>query len=79
MSDVTLAEAVLAEAARRYEDGGWDVLVECWTTADFTEHWDSMVQYGETRPATVLQALASVSSLVDIWADRQADARNSAF
>lgn len=70
-----LVEAVEAEALARYSEGGWDVLVECWTAEEYDSYWRELPKY----PATAEEAIASVGGLVSVWADRQADARNSAF
>lgn len=79
MDTATLAEAVLAEALKRYDQGGWDVLVECWTTEEFERFWADGEQFGTPRPTTVAEAITSVEGVVSVWADQQADARNSAF
>jgi len=62
-------DAVKAYALEHYNDGGWDVIVECWEDTDILEC------IGDAR--TVEDALARVSVLVDVFADRQADARHS--
>jgi len=67
MAQTKLVEAVKAFAEEHYEDGGWDVIVECWTDADILEH------IGESK--TIAQALATFKDLVSIWSDRQSDAR----
>ena len=66
-----LVEAVKAHALAHYTRGGWDVIVECWDDAEIAE------QIGNA--STVKNALAAFAGLVDVWSDRQADARNSAF
>lgn len=66
-----LVAAVQAHALDHYEDGGWDVVVECFEAADIAAQID-----GAT---TLAEALARFEVQVDVWADRQADARNSAF
>lgn len=38
-----------------------------------------MVESGETRPIAVAEAVASMEDVVGVYADRQADGRNSAF
>lgn len=76
----SLAASVLAHAQENYTEGGWDVLVECWPSAAIVEHWRTMeTEYGEVPPVTAQAAVASFATLVSIWADQQADARNSAF
>ena len=71
MTKAELVEAVKAHALEHYEDGGWDVIVECWEDDQIAE------QIGGAR--TVAGALKKFADIVDIWADRQADAINSAF
>lgn len=68
-----MTEAVKKHATEHYEDGGWDVVVECWTDKEIQ---DWLVKNGAATPE---EAIDSFKDLVSIWADRQADARNSAF
>jgi hypothetical protein len=68
-----LIDAVKKHANEHYEDGGWDVLVECWSDKDILNHLNT---YGAR---TEKQAVESFKTVVSVWADRQADARNSAF
>lgn len=69
--DNPLVAQVRQHAEDHYTDGGWDVIVECFTDEELAE------LIGEA--ATFEEALATVSVPVSVWADRQADARNSAF
>jgi hypothetical protein len=78
VSDVytSLAEAVMRYAEAHYEDGGWDVLVECWTVEMLAE---SLEEY-PPEPLTEEEAIDQWrTGVVAVWADREADARNSAF
>jgi len=68
-----LYEYVKQYALDHYEDGGWDVIVECF---DDEEIADRIAEYGATTPAEALEAFAT---FVDVMSDRQADARNSVF
>jgi hypothetical protein len=69
-----LAEAFYAYAEAHYTDGGWDVIVECW------EHPQIAEAFAAEGVTTMEQALScSIAGAVSVWADRQADARNSAF
>ncbi len=70
MTRTELVEAVKAYAVEHYVDGGWDVVVECWTDEQIGEH------IGRAR--TLAGALRKFATLVDVWADREADARNAA-
>jgi hypothetical protein len=71
-----MVEHVKAHALAHYNDGGWDVIVECWEDKEIVD-WLT----DPTMPAVTTNALAieRMFILVEIWADRQADARNSAF
>jgi hypothetical protein len=76
----TLAKLVYAHALLHYEDGGWDVIVECYTTDSIVSQWIHLNDEYETPlPTTEAEAIQSWEGVVDVWADRQADARNSAF
>ncbi len=69
----TLVEYVKAYALEHYEDGGWDVVAECWSDASIST---LLASKDATDEASAVGAFAV---LVDVWADRQADGRNSAF
>jgi hypothetical protein len=71
MKEIILA--VTKHANEHYEDGGWDVLVECWSYNDYMEFFAKNPVY------SVQEALDRLLPLVEVWAERQADARNSAF
>jgi len=71
MTRAELVEAVKAHALEHYEDGGWDVVVECWD--------DEQIAECIGRARTVKGAIEKFAPIVDVWSDRQADARNSAF
>jgi len=67
-----IIEAVKAHALEHYEDGGWDVIVECYD--------DEMLADRLKDCSTAEEAIESLRSCeIDVWSDRQADARNSAF
>jgi hypothetical protein len=70
-STTDLIAQVRVHAVRHYADGGWDVVVECWSDEDIRE------QIGRAR--TLKGALAKLAEVIDVYADRQADALNSAF
>lgn len=72
MTTETLTEFIKAHAVKHYEDGGWDVIVECWEDATIAE---VLTEAGATTEADALVAF----QFVEVYADRQADARNSAF
>lgn len=66
-----LVEFVKAHALAHYEDGGWDVVFECFTDAEIAD------VIGDAK--TEDKALIRIYRLVEVYADRQADAINSAF
>jgi hypothetical protein len=68
---VALVGEVKRYAEAHYSDGGWDVIVECWSDADIAE------AIGRAR--TLAGAIRKLRTFVSVMADRQADARNSAF
>lgn len=71
MTTPELIAAVKAHAIAHYNDGGWDVIVECWEDADIAN------AIGGAR--TLAGALRKLAPFIDVVSDRQADARNSAF
>jgi hypothetical protein len=74
MSDTFLAPAIYKYAEDHYTDGGWDVIVECWTL-DMIE--DYIIEAGVCTFADAVKLFGD--GVVAIWADQQADAINSAF
>ena len=68
-----LVQYVKDYANLHYEDGGWDVLVECWEDKDILE-----ILTGDNA-TTEQEALAAFKAIVAVWADQQADAENSRF
>jgi len=65
------ADQVMEYAKAHYDEGGWDVIVECWEADQINE---ILLEQGDE-----VRAWSLIVSLVDVWSDRQADARNSAF
>lgn len=63
----TLVDFIKAHALAHYEDGGWDVVVECYNDSDIAD-----TIKGATTEAEAIEAFAF---MVDVWADRQAEAR----
>ena len=51
-----------------YNDGGWDVIVECWGDKDILK------VLTRDNATTEEEALASFKDVVAVWADQQADA-----
>ena len=63
----TLVGFIKDYALKHYEGGGWDVVVECFTDAEIAD------TIGDAKNTT--EALASFEYMVEVWSDRQADAR----
>lgn len=68
---MNLVQQIKAHAALNYNEGGWDVLVECYTDAEIA----TLIE----GASTFEEAVAACEDVVDIYADREADAENSAF
>ena len=66
-----LVAGVKAYALEHYNDGGWDVIVECWSDAEIAARIIGVTNLTE--------AIGEFRAIVSINADREADARNSAF
>lgn len=71
MTKAEIIAAVKAHALANYEAGGWDVVVECWSDEDIAN--------AIGRVTTVAGAIRKIRPVIDVYADRQADAVNSAF
>ena len=71
MNKEEIAKYIYNYAQEHYNDGGWDVIVECWTIKDIMEH----IQDDDSQE----DALKHFQSTADVWAERQADAVNSAW
>jgi hypothetical protein len=73
MKHATTIQAMKAWAMDHYNKGA-DTMVECWSDTDY----EALFSFeGETR--TAAQAWRTLQSVASVYADRQADARNSAF
>ena len=57
-----------------YENGA-DTMVECWSDTDYAELFTTH----DGQPRTIEQAWDSLRAVASVYADQQADARNSAF
>ena len=68
-----LVQYVKDYANFHYNDGGWDVIAECWGDKDILKFLT------ENNATTEEEALASFKDVVAVWADQQADAENSRF
>jgi len=63
-----LIEGVKAHAVENYEQGGWDYIVECYSDDEIV---DLIVEAGAT---TLAKAIEAIGGIVEIFADRRADA-----
>jgi hypothetical protein len=72
-------EAVKAHAQEHYEDGGWDVIVECWEDAEIAEYVQQQLDAGYIHDLSSSEAIRAFLTIVSIWKDREDDAANSAF
>lgn len=61
-----LVKAVKEHAVANYEQGGWDVIVECWEDAQIADHIEGA--------ASVEEAIAKFKDLIEVWSDQQAEA-----
>jgi hypothetical protein len=73
MTQAEIIQAMKDWCMDNYEKGA-DTMVECWSTEDYERLFSFE---GEAR--TEKQAWKTLKSIASVYADRQADARNSAF
>ena len=71
MNKEQIAQYIYNYAQEHYEDGGWDVIVECWTIKTIMDD----IEDGESKE----DVLKRFKSIVGVWADQQADAVNSVW
>ena len=71
MNKEKIAQYIYNYAQEHYNDGGWDVIVECWTIKDIMKH----IQNGDSKE----KALKHFQDTAEVWADQQADAMNSVW
>lgn len=69
---INLVQSLKTHAIANYNAGGWDVIVECYTDFEISEILT------EANATTLDEAIKAFSSIVDVMAERQADARISA-
>jgi hypothetical protein len=60
-----LREKIKAHAKEHYNDGGWDVIVECWEDAEL----DELIEEHQA------DSMSFVKTLVSVWKERQENAR----
>jgi hypothetical protein len=69
----TLVEAVKAHAVKNYEQGGWDYVVECWSSADIeTKIVENVL---DTEP----KAIAWFGEIVGLLDERRRDVQAEIF
>jgi hypothetical protein len=64
----TLVQYIKDYANFHYEDGGWDVIAECWDDKDILKILT------DDKVTTEKEALAAFTVIVAVWEDRLADA-----
>lgn len=69
---LSIATQIYDYACQHYNDGGWDVIVEAWGK-------DYLAEVIEREGYSRAEAWDFFGGLASVWADRQADAVNSAF
>ena len=68
MNKQDIAKYIYNYAQEHYDDGGWDVIVECWTINDIA----NSLRDDETQE----EALESFRRVAEVHAEREADAIN---
>ena len=71
MNKEEIAKYIYNYAQDHYNDGGWDVIVECWTIQTIMD----ALEDDETKE----EALESFKRVAGVHAERQADAVNSVW
>lgn len=74
MTQAQTIEAMKAWSLENYDQGA-DTMAECWSTSDYAELFTDM----DGQPRTEAQAWQTLKQLAAVYAERQADARHSAF
>ena len=74
MTQAQTIEAMKQWCLDNYNKGA-DTMAECWSTSDFA----NLFTDSDGKPKTTAQAWRMLKSIADVYADQQADARNSAF
>jgi len=71
MDEQMLISAVRRHAIENYEQGGWDILVECYDDGDILE------LISNDNASTVEEAIASVQKTLKIYDDHRAEIRGA--
>ena len=74
MTHTATIEAMKQWAMDNYSNGA-DTMAECWGTSDYAELFTD----SDGNPKTAAEAWDMLRRLADVYSERQADARNSAF
>ena len=69
-----IVEAIKEHAQEHYDEGGWDVIVECWEDVDIAK-----VVTDETLLCAEYAIEYFRTELVSVWAERQNDAIISGY
>ena len=64
-------EAVRQHAIENYNQGGWDILVECWTNQDIQDRIEGA--------ATAAEAIKLVGKVIGVLADHRAEIEATAW
>lgn len=70
VEQIDIIAQVKAHALDNYSNGGWDVVVECWTDTD--------IRLRIGNATTLERALERMSEIVDVYAEREADSAHYA-
>lgn len=65
-----LAKELRGYALAHYNDGGWDVIIECWSD----EEIDKVLT--EEKAETLDDAIKAFEPLVEVWKEREAEAES---
>ena len=67
----TWVERIRQHAITHYNEGGWDILVECWTDEYIVEHYSGC--------ATYEQAVVAISNVLDTMDSWRSEIQAEAF
>ena len=73
MDLLSISAAIVAHAEAHYEQDGWDVIVECYSPKDLAEHFE------HCNVTIEEDAWETARTMISVYSDRLADARNSVF
>jgi len=70
---LAISAEIVTHAEAHWNDDGWDVIAECYTPGDLSEHFE------RCEVTTKAEAWSTVKLMRDHYLEQCADARNSAF